>query len=104
MDLDLRIPVGLLFVALGLIMGIFGLVSNPAIYAKSLGINVNLYWGLVELIFGSLMIAFGRSHHQLAAAPEPLPATAVESMRGKIVATGRDTPPLPPVKPTAPLG
>ncbi len=71
MDLDLRVPVGLLFVTIGLIMGIFGLVSDPALYHKSLGINVNLYWGIVELIFGSLMVAFGRSRHQLAAVAAP---------------------------------
>ncbi len=71
MDLDLRVPVGLLFVTIGLIMGIFGLVSDPALYHKSLGINVNLYWGIVELIFGSLMVAFGLSRRKLAAVATP---------------------------------
>jgi hypothetical protein len=81
MDLDLRIPIGLFFVAVGLIMGIFGLTSDPAIYAKSLGINVNLYWGLVELIFGSLMIAFGRSRHDVKPVPAPAPAPKAATLR-----------------------
>ena len=73
MDLDLRVPIGLFFVFVGLIMTIFGLTSDPAIYQKSLGINVNLDWGLVELIFGSLMFVFGRRHkktEQPVAAPD----------------------------------
>jgi hypothetical protein len=59
MDIDLRLPLGLLFGLLGLIMVVFGLTSNPAIYEKSLGINVNLYWGLVELVFGGIMALLG---------------------------------------------
>jgi hypothetical protein len=89
MTIDLRIPVGLLFVSLGLIMGIFGLTSNPAIYDKSLGINVNLDWGIVELIFGALMIAFGRARHPADDAPVSPP---------KAVTTRHDVPP-PRVKP-----
>jgi hypothetical protein len=96
MDLDLRVPVGLLFVTLGLIMSIFGLTSDPAIYHKSLGINVNLDWGLVELIFGSLMIAFGRSHRGLKTAP----AAAVRPA-SSVVTSKHDLPP-PPVPQTKP--
>jgi hypothetical protein len=94
MDLDLRIPVGLLFVTLGLIMGIFGFFSDPAIYQKTFGINVNLDWGLVELIFGSLMIAFGLSRRKVAA-----PAAAVPAR--KAVTSLHDLPP-PPVPKTKP--
>ena len=32
------------------------MVSDKAIYARSLGINVNLYWGLVLLAFGLVML------------------------------------------------
>ena len=55
MSLDLRLPIGLLFLALGALLSVYGLVSDPAIYAVSLGINVNLWWGLVMLIFGAVM-------------------------------------------------
>jgi hypothetical protein len=30
------------------------------VYAKSLGIDANLWWGLVLLAFGIVMLAFGR--------------------------------------------
>ncbi len=57
MSLDLRVPIGLLFAALGALLAVYGLVSDPAIYQASLGINVNLWWGLVLLGFGLLMLA-----------------------------------------------
>jgi hypothetical protein len=55
MSLDLRLPIGLLFLLLGALLGLYGLVSDPAIYAVSLGVNVNLWWGVVMLIFGAAM-------------------------------------------------
>lgn len=60
MNLDLRLPLGLMFVIFGLMLTVYGLVSNRAIYARSLGINVNLWWGLVLLIFGAVMFAMAR--------------------------------------------
>jgi hypothetical protein len=57
MDLDVRLPIGLMFSVFGLLLAGFGLVSDPAIYAEhSLGINVNLDWGLVLLAFGAMML------------------------------------------------
>jgi hypothetical protein len=56
MKLDLRLPIGLMFTIIGALMAVFGLVSNPAIYQRSLGINVNLWWGLVLLAFGLVML------------------------------------------------
>ena len=60
MGLDIRIPIALLFIVLGLILTSFGAISDRAIYARSLGINVNFYWGLVMLAFGALMFALSR--------------------------------------------
>ena len=60
MGIDIRIPIGMLFTALGLILAIFGAVSDPALYQRSLGINVNFGWGLVLLGFGILMLLLGR--------------------------------------------
>ncbi len=58
MQLDVRIPIGLLFVIFGAILVGFGLLSDPAIYqAHSLGHNLNLGWGLVLLAFGTAMLA-----------------------------------------------
>jgi len=56
MRLDVRFPIGGMFTIFGVILTIYGIVSDPAIYAKSLGINVNLWWGLVLLIFGLVML------------------------------------------------
>ena len=57
MGLDLRLPIGALFTALGLVLAIYGAISDPSIYARSLGINVNLVWGCVLLVFGLAMLA-----------------------------------------------
>ena len=58
MKLDLRLPIGLLFTIYGALFVVFGLTSDHAIYARSLGINVNLWWGLVLLLFGVGMLMF----------------------------------------------
>jgi hypothetical protein len=56
---DIRIPLGAMFTLFGVLLGAYGLFSSPAIYARSLGLNVNLWWGLVLLVFGVLMLGFG---------------------------------------------
>jgi len=57
MDLDVRFPIGLMFSVFGVFLAVFGLVSDPKIYEEhSLGINVNLGWGLVLLLFGVTML------------------------------------------------
>jgi hypothetical protein len=59
MDLDVRLPIGLMFSIFGVLLAGFGLVSDHQIYeARSLGINVNLGWGIVLLGFGATMLAF----------------------------------------------
>ena len=64
MNLDVRIPMGWLFLSLGIILSVYGFVADPAIYAKhSLGQNVNLLWGGVFLLFGlaTLALAYRKS-------------------------------------------
>jgi hypothetical protein len=56
MSLDLRLPIGLLFTLLGLLLIAYGLVSDPALYQASLGININAWWGVVMTAFGGLML------------------------------------------------
>ena len=61
MGLDIRVPLGLIFLITGGMMSVYGLVTrNSAIYEKSMGLNLNLGWGLVMLIFGAVMFFFGR--------------------------------------------
>ncbi len=56
MSLDVRVPIGLLFAALGTLLAVYGVSSDPAIYQASLGINVNFWWGLVMVAFGAVML------------------------------------------------
>ena len=58
MGLDLRWPIGLMFSLIGALLVIYGLMtnSNAETYARSLGININLYWGLLLLVFGAAML------------------------------------------------
>lgn len=60
MNLDIRLPMGMLFTILGVLLAGYGLVSDQAIYERSLGLNLNLTWGAVILIFGVVMLVFGR--------------------------------------------
>ena len=59
-QLDLRIPIGGMFTIFGVILIVYGLVSDPAIYERSLGINVNLWWGIVLFLFGATMLWLAR--------------------------------------------
>jgi len=60
MRLDIRLPIGLMFTILGALLTGFGLVADKAVYQRSLGINVNLWWGVVMLVFGIIMVLLGR--------------------------------------------
>jgi hypothetical protein len=56
--MDIRLPIGLMFSIIGAIITVFGAMTNgDAMYDKhSLGININLWWGLVLLAFGAIML------------------------------------------------
>jgi hypothetical protein len=56
MSFDVRYPIGLMFALFGAMLVVFGLVSDPAIYQRSFGINVNLWWGIVIFVFGAVML------------------------------------------------
>ena len=61
MSLDLRIPMGLMFLIVGALLSIFGLATRgSAIYLRSAGMNINLIWGLVMIVFGLTMFLLGR--------------------------------------------
>jgi hypothetical protein len=69
MKLDLRLPLGLMFAIFGVLLTAYGVVSDDAIYERSLGINVNLWWGLVLLAFGLVMLAVALRREKLPRAP-----------------------------------
>ena len=60
--LDLRLPMGMMFALVGAMLAIYGVFtsSKPMYQDHSLGINVNLWWGLVLLVFGLAMLALAR--------------------------------------------
>ena len=60
MGLDIRLPIGFLFAIFGVLLIAYGVLSDPAIYQRSLGININLEWGIVMLVFGGIMLLLGR--------------------------------------------
>jgi len=60
MGLDIRLPIGSFFALIGVILAAYGMSSDPSIYQRSLGINVNTIWGLLLAAFGATMFYFGR--------------------------------------------
>lgn len=60
--MDLRLPIGGLFVVLGVILGAYGIMTNgdTAMYERSAGMNINLVWGGVMLAFGALFLALAQ--------------------------------------------
>lgn len=68
MTFDLRLPIGLLFSLLGLLLTVFGLFSPPELYQRSLGTNMNLWWGLAILAFGAVMLGFALRARRAASA------------------------------------
>ena len=59
MSLDIRVPIGLMFGVFGVLLCGYGLLSNPQIYVRSLGENINLEWGVVLIVFGAVMLWLG---------------------------------------------
>lgn len=72
MGLDIRWPIGLMFSLIGALLVIYGLVtgSGAEIYQRSLGLNVNLYWGLLLLVFGGWMLTMAWRGSQKSAESE----------------------------------
>jgi hypothetical protein len=54
MGLDIRWPIGLMFTLIGALLTLFGAAKSAD--SISLGININLIWGIVLLIFGVFML------------------------------------------------
>jgi len=72
MSLDLRIPLGLLFLLVGVLLSIYGFVTRGSeIYARSADMDINLIWGIVMLVFGVSMFLLGRYSDKHSKAPAP---------------------------------
>jgi hypothetical protein len=61
-SLDLRLPIGGLFVVLGVMLAGYGMVTsgNTEMYVKSGGMNINLIWGIVMLITGAIFLLLAK--------------------------------------------
>jgi multisubunit Na+/H+ antiporter MnhG subunit len=64
MRLDIRIPIGMFFTLVGAVLVVYGLLSDPSVYARSLGYNVNALWGGALLVFGVGMLYAGQRAYQ----------------------------------------
>ncbi len=90
MSLDIRLPIGLMFAVLGMLLVAFGLVSDKAIYDRSLGININLWWGLVLLAFGVVMFLLGRRGTSAAkSADDSAEGRGIEEREAQVEREGR---------------
>jgi hypothetical protein len=60
--LDLRYPMGMMFALVGAMLAFYGVYTNSSdIYqTHSLGINVNLIWGLALVCFGLVVLGLAR--------------------------------------------
>jgi hypothetical protein len=58
MGLDIKFPIGLMFSVFGVLLAVYGLATygNTELYKVSLGININLWSGLLMLVFGLAML------------------------------------------------
>lgn len=62
MHLDVRIPAGMMFSITGSVLTALGVATRdkPDMYVRSMGIDANLWWGLVLLAFGLTVLSLGR--------------------------------------------
>ena len=60
--LDIRAPIGGLFTILGAMLAGYGLFASGSSRSSDLssGVNVNLWWGLVMLVFGIVLLLMAR--------------------------------------------
>ena len=55
MGLDIRWPIGFIFTIYGAILAIYGRTANPGVFERAQGMNIDLVWGGVMLLFGLFM-------------------------------------------------
>ena len=61
MRFDIRLPIGLLFLIIGLLLALQGLIGDPArLKTLALGINIDLVWGAALIVFGLVTLVLTR--------------------------------------------
>ena len=91
--LDLKLPIGWLLSAYGVLLLVYGLVTGKEMYAISLGINLNLIWGILMLAIGggfllTALLKKGKAGKSIAGAWPP-PRTRAPSLPSR---TGSSSP------------
>ncbi|MEI8234669.1 MAG: hypothetical protein WCH57_08285 [Verrucomicrobiota bacterium] len=73
----------MMFTLIGLLLSISGYLTkgNTEMYQCSLGININLVWGLVLLLFGGVMLSFALLAKSAKADETPKSAQTAASRR-----------------------
>ena len=79
MGIDLRLPIGLMFGVMGLILTAYGLLGDKGIYQRSMGVNVNLWWGLALIVFALVMITLARLAGRRRSRRKGAPAAEAQS-------------------------
>lgn len=65
MIFDVRLPIGLLFLAIGVLVAAVGLTGDPKVFeAHSAGLNIDVVWGLVMAGFGGVMLLLAFIHRK----------------------------------------
>lgn len=59
MPIDIRVPIGVMLGLMGLLLAGYGLFGDHSIYARSLGLNVNLIWGSVLVLAAVILLVLG---------------------------------------------
>jgi len=59
MPIDIRVPIGVMLGLMGLLLAGYGLFGDHAIYARSLGLNINLIWGSVLIVAAAILLVLG---------------------------------------------
>jgi hypothetical protein len=60
MHIDIRTPLGLMFGIVGLLLVGSGLLGEANLNERSLGINIDLWWGMAMAGFGGVMLWLSR--------------------------------------------
>ena len=59
MPLDIRVPIGVMLGVMGTLLAGYGMFGDQAIYARSLGLNVNLIWGGALVVAAAILLFLG---------------------------------------------
>ena len=66
MAVDLRVPIAIIFILLGTILAVYGIMAPEDLAPVDLGIRVNLTWGVLMCLFGvglGSLALFSRARH-----------------------------------------